>query len=124
MDRKIRVVLVDDHKGARDALRMIIEKEADMEVVGEAADGEEAISISRKLNPGVIVMDIRMPKMDGATATELILREMPNTRIIAASMYSDQVYLSKILKAGARGVIMKDEAFLQLPKVIRKAVEA
>ncbi len=94
-----------------------------MEVVGEAENGEEAIEISRRLKPRVVIMDINMPKMDGITATGRILEEMPDTRVIAVTMHSDKSYLSRILGMGASKYVLKDNAFFELARAIREVAE-
>jgi len=101
LDGKIRVMLVDDHPVMRDGLSRMLNSIYDMEVVGEASDGEEAVHMARKLVPDVILMDISMPKMDGLEATRIIHAEFPHIRIIGLSMYDENDQAKAMLNAGA-----------------------
>ncbi len=120
---KTSVMLVDDHKMFRDGLRLLISMEPDLEVIAEAESGEEAIELTRRLRPQIIVMDISMPGMDGITATRKIIEEMPETRIIAVTMHTDEAYLMRVLQAGALGYILKDDAYEELAQAIRLAAK-
>ena len=99
--RKIRVLIADDHELVREGLVNLLDLHSDIEVVGEASDGEEAIRISRELNPDVVLMDISMPKMDGIEATKIIHKELPHIRIIALSMHDADVHANQMVKHGA-----------------------
>jgi two-component system response regulator NreC len=115
----IRILLADDHKILRNGLRSLIENEPWMEVVGEAADGREALRLARKLAPDVIVMDVSMPGLNGVEAARQIASEVPKVKIIALSMYSDRRFVIGMLKTGASGYLLKDCAFEELNRAIR-----
>jgi two-component system, NarL family, response regulator NreC len=108
MDRKIRILLVDDHRIVRQGIRNILNTRSDIEVVGEAANGQEAIDACQNLSPDVIVMDLAMPVLNGIEATRRIRQIMPRTHILALSMHRDSVYVREILRAGAKGYLLKD----------------
>ncbi|MBI5075219.1 MAG: response regulator transcription factor [Nitrospirae bacterium] len=115
----IKVLLADDHKIVRDGLRTLLEKHADITVLGEAEDGREALQLARKLSPDIVVMDIAMPELNGIEATRQILAERPDIRIVALSMHSDKRFVSEMLKAGASAYLLKDCAFEELITAIR-----
>lgn len=117
--RKIRVLLADDHTILRRGVRMLIDAQADMEVVGEARDGREAIAEARKLKPDVVLMDVSMPEMNGIEGTRQICDELTHTKVLALSMHKDSVYVREILRAGARGYLVKDSEDDDLVKAIR-----
>lgn len=104
---KTRVLIVDDHQLFRDALTTLINGQIDMEVVGEAENGQQAVELARKLVPDVILMDVKMPLMDGAEATRQILADLPSMRIWALSIYAHDGFLSSMIRAGALGYILK-----------------
>jgi len=104
---KTRVLIVDDHPAYRDGLKAVINRQADMEVVGVAEDGEKAVALTRELCPDVILMDVKMPVMDGAEATSRILAEMPGMKILALSIYADDGFMASMMQAGALGYILK-----------------
>jgi two-component system, NarL family, response regulator NreC len=116
---KIRILLADDHGVVRKGLRFLVESEPDLEVVGEAADGREAIELAGRLEPNVIVMDIGMPRLNGIDATTEIVRMHPQTAVIILSMHSDETYLLRTLSAGAKGYLLKDSAEEDLVLAIR-----
>ncbi|MBR9980962.1 MAG: response regulator transcription factor [Desulfatitalea sp.] len=118
----IRILLVDDHSIIRQGLRVLLDKKNNFEVVGEAENGRVALSMARKLDPDVIVMDINMPDLNGVDAARQILAERPETRIIALSMYSDRSYVKGMLKAGVAGYLLKNCAFEELSKAILAVV--
>ena len=118
---KTRILIVDDHTLLRDGLKMLINHESDMEVVGEAENGEVAIERARDLRPDVILMDVKMPVMDGVEATRRILAEMPGMKILALSMYSGDGFLKRMIDAGASGYFMKGNDITELSDAIRKA---
>ncbi len=113
------ILLADDHRIVREGLRTLLSQQPEMEVVGEAADGREAVSQALLLRPGVVVMDIAMPELNGVEATRLILAELPGTRIVALSMYADRRFVAEVLRAGALGYVLKDGAFEELALAIR-----
>jgi DNA-binding NarL/FixJ family response regulator len=110
---------VDDHPLIRSGLRAVIASEPDMEMVGEAANGEEAIDRYREERPDVVLMDLRMPVMDGLAATLAILREFPDAKIVALTTYEGDEDIHRALSAGARGYLLKDMMRSQLLQVIR-----
>ncbi len=115
----INIILVDDHKIIRDGLRSLLEKETDMAVVAEAENGRDAVKLSRKLNPDIVVMDINMPDLNGVDAATLILEESPDVKIIALSIHSTRRYVARMLKAGASGYLVKHCAYEELADAIR-----
>jgi len=119
----IKILIADDHKIVRDGLRVLIDREKDMEVVGEAHNGFEAVKLTKKLHPDVIIMDISMPEMNGIEATLQIIKKNRKVKILALSMHSDRKIVTSMLKAGASGYILKDCAFAELAMAIRCVVE-
>ena len=117
---KIKVLLVDDHALFREGLRFLLEDEdEDVEVVGEAEDGLEAVRLAAKLKPSVILMDINMPVLDGVEATRLILKDQDNIGIIILTMYPQDEYVVEALKAGAKAYLLKDTRSKELLSVIK-----
>lgn len=106
--RKIRILLADDHSVVRQGFRAILASQPDMEVVAEAANGREAVEQAQSLQPDVVVMDVAMPELNGIEATRRIQEEAPRARVLALSMHKDSVYVREILRAGARGYLLKD----------------
>lgn len=117
----IRVLLVDDQHLIRAGLRMLCDAQPDIEVVGEAGDGRQAISLAARLVPDVVVMDLRMPGVDGITATSRILTERPATRILVLTTFGDDDHLYPALTAGACGFLLKDAPPADLLDGIRRA---
>ncbi len=115
----IKILIVDDHMLMRQGILKLIANFDDFEVVGEAANGRQAIEQARSLSPDVIIMDIAMQEMNGIDATKKILAENPNAKIIALSMHSDRSFIMEILKSGASGYLLKDCAFEELESAIR-----
>ena len=113
-----RILLADDHKIVREGLRALLERESDFEVIGETADGLSAVRFAKKYLPDVIIMDITMPNLNGIEATQQITAEVPEVRIVALSMFFDRHFVSKMLRAGARGYLRKDCAHDELVKAI------
>jgi DNA-binding NarL/FixJ family response regulator len=122
--RQIRVLLVDDQTMLRQALRTALEAYPNIQVVGEASDGEEAVSSASKLQPTVVVMDINMSKMDGITATRLIKVQNPNITVVGLSVNPKDYQLYAMQKAGAFEVLKKDDAVNDLYGAIQRAVAA
>ena len=121
--RKIRVLLADDHNLIRAGLRLIAEQEPDLMVVGEAANGRQAVSRAESLRPDVVVMDIGMPDLNGIEASRQIRERLPETQVVMLSMHSDEGYVLRALKAGARAYLLKDSAEADLARAIRAAFE-
>ncbi len=115
----IRILIADDHSITREGLKVMLNKMENFEVVAEAENGRLAISLTRKLLPDVVVMDINMPDLNGVDATRQIVAELPQTRIIALSMYSDRSYVKGMLKAGVSGYLLKNCAFEELADAIQ-----
>lgn len=115
----IRVLIADDHRLFRQGLRQICEKVGRLEVVGEAENGEEAVALARRLQPDVVLMDIRMPVMDGVEATRRITARVPSARIIILTMYRQDQYVFDAIKAGARGYLLKDIDEQELVDAVR-----
>lgn len=106
--KKTRILLADDHAVVRNGFRMILAAQDDMEVVGEAANGREAVEAATTLKPDIVVMDVTMPELNGIEATRRIALATPRTRVLALSMHKDAVYVREILRAGAKGYLLKD----------------
>jgi DNA-binding NarL/FixJ family response regulator len=120
---KIKVLLADDHVMMRGGLRMLLEQNAEIAVVGEAEDGREAVRLAKKLSPDVVVMDIAMPDMNGIEATRQIIAEHPGVKIIALSMHSDRRFVSEMLKAGAMAFLLKQCAVDELITAIQTVLK-
>ena len=119
MADKIRVLLVDDHAILRTGLRAILNAEADIEVVGEAGDGKEAVAKAEKLRPDVVLMDISMPVMDGLEATRRIQQSCPEVKVLVLTVHDNAEYLFQVLKAGGSGYVVKKSADTELISAIR-----
>jgi len=115
-----RILLVDDHPLFREGVRALLSAEPDIEVVGEAADGKQAIEFAEKLSPDIIVMDLVMPEMNGMQAAQLLHDRYPDIKILILSMYDDDEYVCQILKAGASGYVLKRAAGEDLLRAIRE----
>lgn len=113
------VLLVDDHSIFREGLRALIDKTDVAEVIGEAADGVEAVRLTGELAPDLVIMDLTMPVMNGIDATKEIIRKYPGTKVLALSMESNRFFVVETLKAGATGYLLKDTAFAELSDAIR-----
>ena len=118
-DMSIKVLIADDHQIMREGLRAMLEKEHDINVVGEAVDGRMTQRMAQELLPDVIIMDVAMPDLNGIEATRQIVAELPGVKIIALSMHDDRRFVLNMLKAGAAGYMLKDCAFKDLAKAIR-----
>ena len=116
--KKIRVLVVDDHTLMRDGIRALLALAADIDVVGEAANGKDAIAEVGRLAPDVVLMDMAMPVMTGLEATRRIRREFPGSRVLALTQYDDSEYVIPLIEAGARGFISKMAAFSELSSAI------
>jgi DNA-binding NarL/FixJ family response regulator len=120
MQKKITVLLVDDHSLVRRGFRRMLEDEPDMEVVGEAGDGEESVKLAKKLQPQVVVMDCALPGMNGLEATRQIIGESPETSVLMLSMHSESTWVRQAIEAGAKGYVLKNAMDLELGPAIRK----
>jgi two-component system, NarL family, response regulator NreC len=116
-----RILLVDDHELMREGLRSILEREKDVEIVGEASSGRDAVALSRTLEPDVVVMDVGMKDLNGIDATRQIRSEFPGVQVIALSSHSDSRYVSAMLEAGACGYVLKANASADLCEALRAA---
>lgn len=117
--QSIQVLIADDHQLFRRGLRMVCEDDGGFEVVGEATDGREAVSMARRFRPDVILMDVHMPVMDGVQATRHIIDENPEARVIVLTVYRRDEYVFEAVKAGARGYLLKDVQEEQLIEAVR-----
>ncbi len=116
----IRILLADDHALFRQGLKSLLEAEGDFKVIGEAKDGREALRHALEAKPDVILMDIQMPGLDGVQATQEILREWPQARVVILTMYRQDAYVFEAVKAGARGYLLKDTDAKALIEAIRR----
>lgn len=117
----IRVLIVDDHSVVREGLRMFLARDPDLEVVGEAADGDEALQQSRVLRPNVVVMDLLMPVIDGITATRTIRSELPEVEILALTSVLESGSVVEAIRAGAIGYLLKDTHASELRRAVKAA---
>ncbi len=115
----IRILLADDHGIVRRGLHYLLERSPGMQVVGEAADGREAVRLAEETSPDVVVMDIAMPNLNGIEATAQIVKKNPKAGVIILSMHSDEAYLVRALSAGARGYLLKDSAEADLIRAVQ-----
>ncbi len=121
MRRPIRILLADDHTVVRDGLRALLERQPDMEVIAEAADGRECVQMAEAHAPNVVLMDVAMPVMNGIEATRRILAARSDTGIVMLSMHQDESYVLRSLKAGAKGYLLKDSPREDVLEAIRAA---
>jgi DNA-binding NarL/FixJ family response regulator len=117
-----RVIIADDHELARLGLRTMLAPESDFEVVGEATTGREAVDLTRKLEPDLILMDIRMPDLDGLVATRTIKESLPRTSILVVTLSEDPDYLLEALRVGAAGFVLKDASRREVVQAVRQAL--
>ncbi len=119
--KPIRVMLVDDHQMVRNGLKTFLLVHDDLELVGEASNGEQALTTFERVDPDVILMDMKMPRMDGVEATQALLKRDPDVRIIALTSFKDEDLIRKALEAGAMGYLLKDVDVDELAEAIRAA---
>jgi two-component system, NarL family, response regulator NreC len=117
--KRIRILLADDHAVVRQGFRMILGAHSDLEIVGEAGNGREAVELSAALKPDVVVMDVTMPELNGIEATRRLTADNPHIRVVALSMHKDSVYVREILRAGARGYLLKESVADDLVAAVR-----
>ncbi|HEV7620218.1 MAG TPA: response regulator transcription factor, partial [Flavisolibacter sp.] len=123
MQTIIRVIIADDHELYRDGFRSMLKRIPELDLVGEAADGKELLQLTCELQPDVIVTDIKMPRMDGIEATQLIKKDFPGINIIALSMFDDESLIVDMLEAGAKGYLLKNahkEEIVEAVKAVYK----
>ena len=118
-----RIAIVDDHEAVREGIGAMLSGEEDLEVVGSAHDGREAIKLCRTVRPSLVLMDVRMPDMDGLAATRAIKQQFPDISVLILTMHSNQDYLLEAIRAGAAGYVLKDASQSQLTTAIRKVLE-
>lgn len=117
--KPIRILLADDHAVVRQGFKMILEAQPDMEIIGEAGNGREAVELAERLKPDIVMMDVAMPELNGIEATRRVSGSVPHARVIALSMHKDSVYVREILRAGARGYLLKDSGAGDLVTAVR-----
>jgi two-component system response regulator NreC len=115
----IKIFVADDHRILREGLRSMIEKMSEVQVVGEAGNGREAVRLVTERKPDVVIMDVNMPDLNGIEATRLLLKELPAVKVIGLSMYSDKRFVAGMLRAGASGYLLKAGAFEELATAIQ-----
>jgi two-component system, NarL family, response regulator NreC len=118
-DPVIKILLADDHTIVRQGLKLILSSHADLQVIGEAANGREVLELAEKLQPDVVLMDVAMPELNGIEATRRLHQTSPRTKVLVLSMHKEAVYVREILKAGARGYILKDAIDTELVSAIQ-----
>jgi two-component system, NarL family, response regulator LiaR len=118
-----RLLIADDHELVRSGFRLMLESEPDLEVVGEASNGREAVELCRRLMPDIVLMDVRMPEMDGLEATRAIKRQQPRVAVLMVTTYEDPDYLLRAIKEGAAGYLLKNASSQQLTNAIRRVLD-
>ena len=117
-----KILLADDHTILREGLRSLIDGLPDMEVIGEASNGREAVQVAVQKRPDVVVMDVNMPDLNGIEATRQLLKELPDVKVIGLSMYSDKRFVAGMLSAGASGYMLKSNAFDELSSALKTVI--
>lgn len=118
----VRIILAEDHRITREGLVNLLEERSDMQVVGEAENGREAVRLATELSPDLVIMDVTMPDLNGIDATRIITSGSNNTKVIALSMYSDKQFVQGMIQAGASGYLLKDCAFEELVSAIQAVI--
>jgi two-component system response regulator NreC len=119
----LRILLADDHTMVRQGLRKVLEERPEWQVVAEAGDGHEAVRLAEVHKPNVAVLDVAMPLLNGIEATRRIVKRVPQTRILVLSMYSDEAYVTQMMKAGATGYLLKDSAGVDLLEAVQSVAQ-
>jgi two-component system response regulator NreC len=119
----VRIILAEDHRITREGLVNLLQERPDMEVVGEAENGREAVRLAKELSPDLVIMDVTMPDLNGIDATRIITSGSNNTKVIALSMYSDKQFVQGMIQAGASGYLLKDCAFEELVSAIQAVIQ-
>jgi len=114
----MRILLADDHRMFRQGLRTLLETRPDIEVIGEASDGREALEMARQTNPDIVIMDISMPGLNGVEATRKLVRDQTGAKVVGLSMHTDRRYTTELLKAGASAFLPKDGSFEELEQAL------
>jgi two-component system, NarL family, response regulator NreC len=117
--KKLRVLLADDHALVRQGFRMILDAQPDFEVIGEASNGNEAVELCAQLKPDIIIMDVSMPELNGIEATRRVMELSPRNKVLALSMHKDSVFVREILKAGAKGYLLKHAIDAEMLNAVR-----
>jgi two-component system, NarL family, response regulator NreC len=120
---KLRIVLAEDHQTVREGIRLLVNEQSDMEVVGEADNGNAAIKQVQKLAPDIVVMDISMPELNGLKATKKLKQACPEVKILTLTRHTDDAYLQQLIQAGANGYVLKQSAPTELIRAIRTVGE-
>lgn len=123
MGEKIRVLLADDHAIVREGIHQLLSREPDIEVVGEAADGAQALTLARQVKPNLVLMDLAMPGMSGMEATRLLKAELPQTNILVLTMQEGEEYFFSVLQAGASGYVLKGAGSAELLSAIHAVLQ-
>jgi DNA-binding NarL/FixJ family response regulator len=123
MTPRIRLIVVDDHPVVRDGLKGMLASQPDLEVAGEAANGEEAVALAGQLHPAVVLMDLRMPVLDGVSATSRIREQWPETRVLVLTTYDADADILRAIEAGATGYILKDAPKEELFRAVRSTAQ-
>lgn len=118
-DHAITILLADDHTIVRQGLKLILSANSDLQVIGEAANGHEAVDLVQKLKPDIVLMDVAMPDLNGIEATRRMIADNPRTRVLVLSMHKEALYVREILRAGARGYLLKDTIDSELINAVR-----
>ena len=118
-----KIIIADDHKILREGLVALLQKQSDVEVVGETSNGRTAVELTEKLQPGLVIMDVAMPDLNGVEATRQIVSEAPGVKVLGLSMHADSRFVTRMLQAGASGYLLKDCAFEELTVAIQTVLE-